>query len=87
MRIFMSADGRSWRARVYDGPQDDGIGAPGVGWEAVLFETADDDMTQRLAYRPAGWLTGAALDDLRTALEQSEAVRARWGTERQRAGG
>ncbi|HEX7117486.1 MAG TPA: hypothetical protein VF212_01780 [Longimicrobiales bacterium] len=86
MRIFTSADGRSWSARVYDGSQDDRIGAPGVGWEAVLFEAADD-RTQRLAYRPAGWLAGATVEELRAALEQSEAVRARWGTERQQAGG
>ncbi len=87
MRVFASADGRGWSARVYDGPQDDRIQAAGVGWEAVLFEAMSGGTGQRLAYRPAGWLAGAGPEELRTALEQSEAVRARWGTERQQAGG
>lgn len=87
MRVFTSADGRSWSARVYDGPREEGIGAAGVGWEVVLFEEAGSESAQRLAYRPAGWLATASVEDLREGLEQSEAVRARWGAEPQRAGG
>lgn len=87
MRVFASADGRSWSVRLYDGPQDGGIRAAGVGWEAVLFEDVGDGSVQRIAYRPAGWLAAASAEDLRAALHESEAVRARWGAERQRAGG
>ena len=87
MRIFTSADGRGWSARIYDGPQDDAIHSAGVGWEAVLFEETGAGTAQRLVYRPAGWLATATDDELQTALEQSEAVRARWGAEPQQAGG
>ena len=87
MRMFVTADGRSWSARIYDGPQGDEIRAPGVGWEAVLFEQPAEGAVQRLVYRPAGWLAAAGIDELRDALEQSEAVRARWDAAPQQAGG
>lgn len=87
MRAFTSADGRRWSVRLYDGPQDDRIRGAGVGWEAVLFESEGEGTVQRLAFRPVGWLAAAGPEELRSALEQSEAVRTRWGGETQRAGG
>ena len=86
MRMFSSGDGRSWTARVYDGPRDEELSAARVGWEVILFEESGSEGAQRIAYRPVGWLATASVEDLREALEQSEAVRARWGAEPQRAG-
>lgn len=86
MREFSSGDGRNWSARVYDGPSDGALGTARVGWEVILFEEVGAEGAQRLAYRPAGWLAAASVEDLRDALEQSEAVRARWGAEPQQAG-
>lgn len=85
MRVFSSADGRSWCARIDVGADEAGAPSGGVGWEAVLFEPHGEDPTQRLTYRPAGWLAGASDEDLIEALAEAEAVRARWG-EPQRAG-
>jgi len=86
MRMFSSGDGRSWTARVYDGPRDEELSVARVGWEVILFEESGSEGAQRIAYRPVGWLAPASAEDLREALEQSEAVRARWGAEPQRAG-
>lgn len=79
MRVFASADGRSWTARVYDGPADERRRAAGVGWEAILFEVPGENLTQRIEYRPVGWLARADAVELQRALEQAESVRARWG--------
>jgi hypothetical protein len=77
MRVFKVQDGSSWTARVDAGP-DVPAGERRAGWEAVLFESSPAGGAARIVYRPAGWLSGATLQDLVRALEEGEAVRARW---------
>lgn len=78
MRVFRDEHGYRWRVWV------DGAAAPrgaenGVGWAALIFE-ADDTRSQRTLYRPVGWLSEASEEALQAALEESESVRASWGS-------
>jgi len=84
MLSLASDDGRNWSVRLDDGSQADGNG---VGWELIIFEDRDNPSVQRFTYRPAGWFGRATEAELRAALEESEAVRARWGAAPQPAGG
>ena len=78
MRSFVNGDGRGWKARLDDGLPDASGSPRRVGWEAVLFETTPPGRTQKIAYRPAGWLSSAPVEDLVQALQEAIAVRARW---------
>lgn len=77
MRVFKVQDGTSWTARVEAGAEAP-TGERRAGWEAVLFESSPAGGAARLVYRPAGWLTGATLQELLSALAEGETVRARW---------
>jgi hypothetical protein len=77
MRSFSAVDGRVWNARLDNALTSNSAQPNGVGWEAVLFETAPP-ATQKVVYRPVGWLTQASLGELQRALQEAEAVRARW---------
>ncbi|HSL70129.1 MAG TPA: hypothetical protein VK864_07785 [Longimicrobiales bacterium] len=79
MRNFTADDGRDWRVQLDTGH----VGAPAngngrIGWEAVLFDPISTGVTQRIAFRPAGWLLDASVEDLVQALGEAAAVRARW---------
>jgi hypothetical protein len=78
MRVFKVADGSSWTASVHDeeGPAVDPSRA---GWDAIVFEGTVHAAVQRLVYRPHGWLQDATPGDLAAALDESVAVRMRWG--------
>lgn len=76
MRVFKVADGTSWTVRLEEG---DGAGDSSTGWEAVVFDASPHGVAQRLVYRPSGWLEAATPGDLAAALEESVAVRIRWG--------
>ena len=81
MRVFKVQDGSSWVARV----EQVGAAAPEerrVGWEAILFENPTARAAARLVYRPSGWLGSASLDELVAALQEGDAVRARWEPQR-----
>jgi hypothetical protein len=78
MRVFKLQDGSSWVARLHDGT-DDETGGSRIGWQAILFEASPHTVAQRLVYRPPGWLAGASVEELATALEEGVAVRVRWG--------
>ena len=73
MREFIGSDGRVWRARL------DEQAAGGAAWELVLFEADGSQVTQRIVFRPVGWLRNAQLAELVSALGEAEAVRTRWG--------
>jgi hypothetical protein len=77
MRVFKVADGTSWTARVED--DQPSPAAQRVGWQAVVFQDSVHAAVQRLVYRPPGWLREATPVDLAAALEESVAVRLRWG--------
>ena len=53
--------------------------AGGAAWELVLFEADGSQVTQRIVFRPVGWLRNAQLAELVSALGEAEAVRTRWG--------
>ena len=75
MRTFAAQDGAIWSVRLDEG-QTRALHRPAkAGWEALLFETAG---TQKVAFRPVGWLTQASLADLNQALREAETVRTRW---------
>lgn len=73
MRKFEDVNGRAWRARL-----DEGSAPGGAAWEIVLFED-DGVRSQRIVYRPAGWLQKAPVQELIDALAEAESVRTRWG--------
>ncbi|MEX2283347.1 MAG: hypothetical protein WEE89_12760 [Gemmatimonadota bacterium] len=77
MRNFAAHDGRVWNARLDHTLARSAPASRGSGWEAVLFETIPP-ATQKVVFRPAGWLPRASLTDLNHALREAEAVRARW---------
>lgn len=77
MRNFAAQDGRVWNARLDLGVTRTFSDTKGVGWEAVLFETVPP-ATQKVVYRPTGWLNRATIIDLNHALLEAESVRARW---------
>ncbi len=77
MRNFSAQDGRIWNVRLDDGLKSALAQPKRVGWEALLFETVPP-ATQKVVFRPAGWLPLASLVDLNRALVEAEAVRARW---------
>jgi hypothetical protein len=78
MRTFTDSGDKLWRVRV------DGAAAPrggnGIGWQALIFESATEK-TQRILYRPVGWLDQASDAELRAALTEGETVRAHWTPE------
>jgi hypothetical protein len=76
MRVFKLSDGSSWTARLHD------EGQPGrrIGWEAILLESTPHAASQRLVYRPPGWLDAATAGEVAAALEEGVAVRVRWGS-------
>ena len=82
MRRFTSADGREWTVRSQDVPVTR-VGEE-VGWETILFDAPG---LQRVGHRPAGWLLTADDAALGAALDESDAVRARWETGLQATGG
>lgn len=77
MRVFRVSDGTSWQATLEEPPVTDQQASS--GWEAILFQRGAAGGSQRLVYRPAGWLTAATAEDLETALAEGVAVRTRWG--------
>jgi hypothetical protein len=81
MRIFTSEDGQPWVATLYEGGEGQTQVTTKFGWEAVLFEAKAQEGGQSLAFRPAGWLLKATMEELLTALQESEWVRTRWGVD------
>ena len=81
MRSFTSADGREWTVRSQDVPITR-VGRE-VGWETILFDAPG---LQRVTHRPSGWLAVASDAELTAALDESDAVRARWETPLQATG-
>lgn len=77
MREFKSEDGKTWIARIHDGKDDDAPVDARTGWEVVQFDTTTG-MTQRIAYRPSGWLANASIQELIEALREGDNVRATW---------
>jgi hypothetical protein len=77
MRIF-KIDGKEWIAQLHDLPTAKPAEEPRAGWEVVQFDTQPSSNTQRISYRPVGWLAQASLADLIAALREGETVRARW---------
>lgn len=82
MRDFVNRDGRGWKVRLDDGLPDASGFPRRIGWEAVLFEAIPPGCAQKVAYRPAGWLSSAPEDELEKALHEAIAVRARWEVSR-----
>jgi len=78
MRVFRISDGSSWTARVQEGATDV-VAEPRPGYDAIVFDADPVAATQRLVYRPPGWLEQASVADLVAALEEGVVVRARWG--------
>jgi hypothetical protein len=77
MKVFKVADGTSWTVRVEE--RDSSTEPQRAGWETVVFEDTVHATVQRLVYRPPGWLRQATPGELAAALEESVAVRLRWG--------
>lgn len=78
MRTFTSEDGLTWTARLHDGIAEAASNQKRVGWEIIEFDPARSGTTQRIAYRPPGWLLNASLRELIDALREADAVRAAW---------
>jgi hypothetical protein len=76
MRLF-KLDGKNWVAHVPGSAAKEGNGGR-AGWEVIQFDTDPSGSTQRITYRPAGWLTQASIQDLIDALREGETVRAAW---------
>jgi hypothetical protein len=76
MRIFKIEE-KTWTAKLHDDatkiPADER-----TGWEIIQFDTEPPGQIQRIAYRPAGWLHNATLDELIAALREGDTVRANW---------
>jgi hypothetical protein len=77
MRTFAGLDGAVWSVRLDDGLATALPQPKRVGWETLLFEMVPSG-TQKVVFRPAGWLTQATLTDLTHALREAETVRTRW---------
>lgn len=75
MRVFVANDGRTWSVSLHDGTLGGHPDPRPVGWEAVVF---DCETLQRLAFRPAGWLSRAGEAEMQIALEEAESIRTRW---------
>jgi hypothetical protein len=78
MRTFNSEDGRSWTATLHDGLEATALLDTRTGWEIVQFDSTQPGTTQRITYRPSGWLANASIQDLVDALREGESVRASW---------
>ena len=78
MSYFKANDGRLWSIRLDDGLADASGFPRRIVWEAVLVETVPPSGTQRVVFRPAGWLLIATADDMARALTEAESVRSRW---------
>lgn len=76
MRSF-KLDGKNWIAHIYDSANKD-VNGGRIGWEVVQFDTDPSGSTQRITYRPAGWLNQASIQQLIEALREGETVRAAW---------
>lgn len=77
MRTFVSEDGRTWVVKLHDGLVNNPP-AERAGWEVIQFDTDPPGTTQRITYRPSGWLQNANIQDLISALQEGETVRASW---------
>lgn len=77
MRIF-KVDGKDWIAQLHVGRQANGNTAVRAGWDVIQFDTKPSGTTQRIAYRPIGWLQNASITDLIDAMREGETVRAAW---------
>jgi hypothetical protein len=78
MRTFTSEDGITWTARLHDGVANAAADQQRVGWEIIEFDPETPGTTQRIAYRPPGWLLNASLRELIDALREADVVRASW---------
>lgn len=78
MRNFKSQDGSSWIAKIHDGLEEKVSIDSRTGWEVIQFDTDPPGSTQRITYRPSGWLNNATLQELIAALQEGETVRASW---------
>lgn len=77
MRIF-KIDGKQWIAQLHDLPAAKPAVEPRAGWEVVQFDTQPSSHTQRISYRPVGWLAQASIAELIDALREGESVRVCW---------
>jgi uncharacterized membrane protein len=78
MKIF-SFDGKDWVAQLHHGPtKDNGAIGRRAGWEVVQFDTRPPGTSQRISYRPPGWLSNATIAELIEALREGETIRANW---------
>jgi hypothetical protein len=77
MKIF-THDGKDWVAQLHDGSEKKITVEVRAGWEVVQFNTHSPGNTQRISYRPAGWLSQASIAELIQALRDGNAVRANW---------
>ena len=78
MRYFKSQDDRIWTIRLDDELANTAGFPRRVGWEAVLFEAQASGSSQRITFRPCGWLAQAGADELAKALQEAAAVRTHW---------
>lgn len=78
MRTFLSEDGQSWTAKLHDGLEPTALFDSRTGWEIVQFDPTTPGASQRITYRPSGWLANASIQDLIDALREGESVRASW---------
>ena len=75
MRLF-KLDGKDWVAQLHDLPDEKAAPEPRPGWEVIQFDTRPSGTTQRISYRPVGWLAQATIEELIDALREGESVRA-----------
>ena len=73
MRTF-KLDGKNWVAQIHDGTNKEAS----IGWEVIQFDTEPGGATQKISYRPAGWLGNASIQELIDALKEGESVRTTW---------
>ena len=71
MRSF-KLDGQNWIAQIHDGKE------ASLGWEVIQFDTEPGGSTQKISFRPAGWLGNASIQELIDALKEGDSVRASW---------
>jgi hypothetical protein len=77
MRTFKT-DGKMWIAKLHEDIGQMPVAEERVGWEAIQFDTDPPGQIQRITYRPAGWLNNATIQDLISALQEGDTVRANW---------
>ncbi len=77
MKIF-KLDGKAWVAQLHDGSEKKNTSGARAGWEVIQFDTQPAGNSQRIAYRPPGWLSRASIAELIEALREGESVRAVW---------